>query len=155
LKDDKAFPFVAIDRSTPFPRILKLRNRCLNRQKDVDYFGPFASSYDASQALISIQKICEIRSCTDSFFRARTRPCVLYQLRRWTAPCVGKIGVEDYAERVAHATDILSGNIRHAVAALVQVMERLRDAEDYEKAAIVRDRIRALEKLSQTNNFSI
>src|SRR6187200_138139 len=106
LRDDKSFPFILLREDHPFPQVRKHRGA---RRAKGQYFGPFASAGSVRNTLNSLQKLFLLRSCTDSFFANRTRPCLLYQIRRCSAPCVGRIDGDGYDELVRDAKDFLSG----------------------------------------------
>src|SRR6188768_841014 len=106
LRDDKSFPFILLREDHVFPRVQKHRGA---RRAKGQYFGPFASAGSVTSTLNALQKLFLLRSCTDSFFANRDRPCLLYQIRRCSAPCVGRIDEPGYAELVAETKDFLSG----------------------------------------------
>ncbi|WP_373490752.1 excinuclease ABC subunit UvrC, partial [Parasphingorhabdus sp.] len=141
LRDDKSFPFILLREGHDFPRITK--HRGAQRVKG-QYFGPFASAGSVNRTINALQKLFLLRSCTDSFFNNRSRPCLLYQIRRCSAPCVDRIGKEDYAELVDDARDFLSGKSTEVQQKLGQAMEKAADALDFEMAAVYRDRLKAL-----------
>src|SRR5919109_650090 len=111
LRDDKSFPFIYLTAGHDFPQLTKYRGA---RTKDGSYFGPFASAGSVNRTLVTLQKAFLLRSCSDSIFAARTRPCLLYQIKRCSAPCVGRISRENYAALMDQAHDFLSGQ-SHAV----------------------------------------
>ncbi|MCB2082205.1 MAG: excinuclease ABC subunit C, partial [Rickettsiales bacterium] len=152
LRDDKSFPYIAIDWRHPFPRILKHRGE---KQKNRSYFGPYASAGDVNRAIAAIQKSFLLRPCSDSVFRQRERPCLEYQIRRCSAPCVGKISEEAYRELVAQAERFLSGKSQAVKDELLVAMEAASEAMDYEKAAIFRDRIRALTHIQAAQSLQV
>ncbi len=141
LRDDKSFPFILLRADHDFPRIQKHRGA---RRAKGDYYGPFASAGSVNTTLNALQKLFLLRSCTDGFMKRRDRPCLLYQIKRCSAPCVGRIGAEDYAELVADAKAFLAGKSTEVQAKLGQQMEAAAEAMDFELAAILRDRLRAL-----------
>jgi excinuclease ABC subunit C len=141
LRDDKSFPFILLRNDSDFPRITK--HRGAQRIKG-QYFGPFASAGSVNRTINALQKLFLLRSCTDSFFNNRSRPCLLYQIKRCSAPCVDRIGKEDYAELVEDARDFLSGKSTAVQHKLGDAMERAADGLDFEMAAIYRDRLKAL-----------
>ena len=106
LRDDKSFPFILLREDHEFPRVQKHRGA---RRIKGQYYGPFASAGSVTRTLNALQKLFLLRSCSDSFFANRSRPCLLYQIKRCSAPCVGRIGVEDYGELVGEAKEFLSG----------------------------------------------
>jgi excinuclease ABC subunit C len=141
LRDDKSFPFILLREDHAFPRVQKHRGA---RRAKGQYFGPFASAGSVTRTLNALQKLFLLRSCTDSFFANRSRPCLLYQIRRCSAPCVGRIDEAGYAELVADAKDFLCGKSTRVQAKLGKLMQEAADAMDFELAAVYRDRLRAL-----------
>jgi excinuclease ABC subunit C len=142
LRDDKSFPFILLREDHAFPRIQK--HRGARRIKQAHYYGPFASAGSVTRTLNALQKLFLLRSCSDSFFANRSRPCLLYQIRRCSAPCVGRIDEAAYAELVADAKAFLAGKSTGVQARLGKAMAEAADAQDFELAAIYRDRLRAL-----------
>lgn len=141
LRDDKSFPFILLRADHDFPRIQKHRG---SRKAKGRYYGPFASAGSVNRTLNALQKTFLLRSCTDSFFANRSRPCLLYQIRRCSAPCVGRIGTGDYAELVADAQDFLEGKSTAVQKRLGAAMDRAAEALDFEQAAVIRDRLKSL-----------
>lgn len=141
LRDDKSFPFILLRADHKFPRIQKHRGA---RRHKGQYYGPFASAGSVNQTLNALQKLFLLRSCTDSFFKNRDRPCLLYQIKRCSAPCVGRIDDASYDSLVADAKSFLDGKSFAVQAKLAKEMESAADALDFERAAMVRDRLRAL-----------
>ncbi len=141
LRDDKSFPFILMREDHPFPRIHKHRGA---RRAKGQYFGPFASAGSVTSTLNALQKLFLLRSCSDSFFANRSRPCLLYQIKRCSAPCVGRISEADYAELVADAKLFLAGKSTGVQARLGRLMAEAAEKQDYELAAVYRDRLRAL-----------
>ena len=141
LRDDKSFPFILLRADHPFPRIQKHRGA---RRHKGQYYGPFASAGSVNQTLNALQKLFLLRSCTDSFFNNRDRPCLLYQIKRCSAPCVGRIDDAAYDSLVADAKSFLDGKSSAVQAKLAKEMEAAAEALDFERAAMVRDRLRAL-----------
>ncbi len=146
LKDDKSFPYLLIDSEHDFPRIAKHRGA---RHGKGEYYGPFASVGALNETLGILQKAFLLRPCTDSVFHNRTRPCLQYQIKRCSAPCVGYISREEYAAALAQARDFLRGKSREVQEAFARQMQAYSDAQEYEKAAALRDRIRALNRVQQ------
>ncbi len=140
LRDDKSFPFILLRAEHDFPRIMKHRGA---RKAKGNYYGPFASAGSVNSTINALQKLFLLRSCTDSFFSRRDRPCLLYQIKRCSAPCVGRISVADYAALVDQAKDFLSGKSSAVQADLEAQMARAAENLDFETAAILRDRLRA------------
>ncbi len=141
LRDDKSFPLIHIGGAHDFPRITKHRGV---RGKEGSYFGPFASAGAVNRTLVTLQKAFLLRSCSDSVFAARTRPCLLFQIKRCSAPCVGRIGREDYAALIEEADGFLSGKSDAVRQRLAGEMQTAAGALDFEEAGLIRDRIRAL-----------
>ncbi len=141
LRDDKSFPFIFLREDHDFPRISK--HRGARTGKGV-FYGPFASAGAVNTTLNALQKVFLLRSCTDSFFANRSRPCLLHQIRRCSAPCVGRIDAAGYAELVADAKGFLGGKSQEVQRKLGAAMEEAAKALDFERAALVRDRLRAL-----------
>ncbi|MFZ9395799.1 MAG: excinuclease ABC subunit UvrC [Erythrobacter sp.] len=140
LRDDKSFPFILLRAEHDYPRIMKHRGA---RKAKGDYYGPFASAGSVNTTINALQKLFLLRSCTDSFFSRRDRPCLLYQIKRCSAPCVGRIGQDDYAALVEQAKSFLSGRSSAVQADLERQMADAAEALDFETAAILRDRLRA------------
>jgi excinuclease ABC subunit C len=141
LRDDKSFPFILLREDHAFPRVQLHRGA---RKIPGQYYGPFAGAGQVRKTLNALQKLFLLRSCTDSFFNNRSRPCLLYQIRRCSAPCVGRIGEADYAELVQDAQDFLGGKSTKVQAKLGDAMTRAAEGLDYEMAAVYRDRLKAL-----------
>ncbi len=141
LRDDKSFPFILLRSDHRFPRIQKHRGA---RRATGNYYGPFASAGSVNTTLNALQKLFLLRSCTDSFFSNRDRPCLLYQIKRCSAPCVDRISVDDYADLVGDAKAFLAGKATSVQAKLGSAMESAAAAMDFERAALYRDRLRAL-----------
>jgi excinuclease ABC subunit C len=141
LRDDKSFPFIVLREDHAFPRVQKHRGA---RRAKGQYYGPFASAGSVTRTLNALQKLFLLRSCSDSFFETRSRPCLLYQIRRCSAPCVGRIGEQDYAELVKDAKAFLAGRSTGVQERLGRSMAEASERQDYELAAVYRDRLRAL-----------
>ena len=141
LRDDKSFPFIFLREDHEFPRITKHRGA---RTGVGQYYGPFASAGAVTRTLNALQKIFLLRSCSDSFFQNRSRPCLLHQIKRCSAPCVGRIDAADYGELVADTKAFLSGRSTEVQKKLGDAMQRASADLDFELAAIYRDRLRAL-----------
>src|SRR5688572_4145133 len=142
LRDDKSFPFILLREDHPFPRVQK--HRGARNVKRGHYYGPFASAGSVTRTLNALQKLFLLRSCSDNFFANRSRPCLLYQIRRCSAPCVGRIDEAAYAELVEDAKAFLAGKSTGVQARLGKSMAEAAEAQDYELAAVYRDRLRAL-----------
>ena len=154
LRDDKSFPYIFIGQKDKWPQLTKFRGK---KNRDGYYFGPFASVGSANWTIKILQKIFLLRVCDDTVFKNRDRACILYQIRRCSAPCVGKIEEENYKSLVGDAVDFISGKSQRIQKNLSKEMEEASEDLDYEKAAILRDRIKALtqiqssQKINQTN----
>ena len=140
LRDDKSFPFILLRADHAFPRIQKHRGA---RRAKGNYYGPFASAGSVNTTLNALQKLFLLRSCTDSFFNNRDRPCLLYQIKRCSAPCVGRIDESGYDALVRQAKDFLSGKSGAVQADLERQMAEAAENLDFETAAMLRDRLRA------------
>ena len=140
LRDDKSFPFILLRADHAFPRIMKHRGA---RKAKGDYYGPFASAGSVNTTINALQKLFLLRSCTDSFFSRRDRPCLLYQIKRCSAPCVGRIDEAGYAELVRQAKDFLGGRSGAVQREIEIQMARAAENLDFETAATLRDRLRA------------
>ncbi len=154
LRDDKSFPYIFIGHKNKWPQLTKLRGK---KNRDGYYFGPFASVGSANWTIKILQKIFLLRICDDTVFKNRDRACILYQIKRCSAPCVGNIEENNYKNLVKDAIDFISGKSQRIQKNLSKEMEKASDDLDYEKAAILRDRIKALtqiqssQKINQTN----
>ena len=141
LKDDKTFPHLVIDVASEFPALRKYRGARHDKSK---YFGPFASIGAVNSVLDTVQKAFLLRSCRDNVFKNRDRPCLLYQIKRCSAPCAGKISAEDYRRLVKEAVDFLDGKNTKIQDELSVLMQKASDNMEFEQAMVYRDRIRAL-----------
>jgi excinuclease ABC subunit C len=141
LRDDKSFPHILLTGDHPFPRIVKHRGA---RKQAGQYFGPFASANAVTKTIIALQRAFLLRNCSDSIFASRTRPCLQYQIKRCAAPCVDRISAEDYGTLVEDARRFLAGRSRDVQDRLAAAMTQAAEALDFERAASLRDRIRAL-----------
>src|SRR6476646_3372170 len=141
LRDDKSFPFILLREDHAFPRVQKHRGA---RRIKGQYYGPFARAGSVTRTLNALQKLFLLRSCSDSFFSNRSRPCLLYQIRRCSGPCVGRVSDRDYGELVGEAQEFLAGKYTGVQARLSKSMTQAADNQDYELAAVYRDRLRAL-----------
>ena len=154
LRDDKSFPYIYIGNKDKWPQLTKLRGK---KTKTGHYFGPFSSIGSANWTIKILQKIFFLRVCDDTVFKNRERPCILYQIKRCSAPCVGHIAEQDYMSAVNDAIEFISGKSRRIQKNLSREMEKASKDLDYEKAALARDRIKALtqiqtsQKINQTN----
>ncbi len=152
LRDDKSFPYIALIEDHDFAQVAKHRG---SRDRKGRYFGPFASAGAVNQTLTAMQRAFLLRSCSDAIFSARTRPCLLFQIKRCSAPCVGRISKEDYAKLVAEAVDFLEGRSHDAQGELAAKMQVAADAMDFETAAMYRDRIRALTAVQARQDINV
>jgi excinuclease ABC subunit C len=141
LRDDKSYPWLVITEDHPFPQIAKHRGE---RRKGASYWGPFASVWAVNQTLAALQRVFLLRSCRDTVFDTRTRPCLLFQIKRCSAPCVDRISQADYAALVAEAKQFLSGETPSIQKRLATEMEAAAADLQFERAAALRDRIRGL-----------
>ncbi len=141
LRDDKSYPWLMLTEDHPFPQIAKHRGAQLRRGS---YWGPFASAWAVNQTVAAMQRVFLLRSCADTVFATRTRPCLLFQIRRCSAPCVGRISEADYATLVAQAKAFLEGRSATVQQDLAAEMEAAATALEFERAAAIRDRIRGL-----------
>lgn len=141
LRDDKSFPFILLRADHDFPRIQKHRGA---RRFKGNYYGPFASAGSVNQTINALQKLFLLRNCSDSFFNNRKRPCLLYQIKRCSAPCVDRIGKQEYAALADDAKAFLSGKSTDVQGKLAAQMEAAASSLDFESAATLRDRLKAL-----------
>ncbi|MER9946665.1 excinuclease ABC subunit UvrC [Mesorhizobium sp. M0047] len=141
MRDDKSFPYILLTGDHISPGIYKHRGA---RSRKGDYFGPFASAGAVGRTINSLQRAFLLRSCTNSFYENRTRPCLLYQIKRCAGPCTGEISHQDYAKLVAEAKDFLSGRSQKVKTEISAAMQQASEALDFERAAIYRDRLAAL-----------
>ena len=143
LRDDKSYPYIRLDDSQAFPRLTLYRGR---RKEAGRYFGPYPSAYSARETVNLLQKLFQLRQCNDSFFKNRSRPCLQYQIKRCSAPCVGFISEEAYRRDTENAALFLQGKTDEVVDAMVARMEEASARTDYELAARYRDQIASLRK---------
>jgi len=141
LRDDKSFPYILIRRDQGAPQILKHRGA---RTIKGDYFGPFASAGAVNRTINMLERAFLLRSCSDSVFESRTRPCLLHQIKRCSAPCTGEISLEDYAALVEEALRFLKGESQSVREMYQRLMQEASDALDFERAATLRNRLWAL-----------
>ena len=152
LRDDKSFPYIVIRRDTPWPQLAKHRG---TREPDNEYFGPFASATAVNRTLYALQRAFPLRSCSDGVFSTRTRPCLQYQIKRCTAPCVGRIDKPEYDSIVDEVRGFLGGRNREVQQALSQRMEQASGLLEFERAAVLRDRIKALAHIQSHQSISL
>ena len=141
LRDDKSYPWLMLTEESEFPQIAKFRG---TQVKGRSYWGPFASAWAVNQTVIAMERVFLLRSCADTVFRNRSRPCLLHQIKRCSAPCVGRIDPEAYGKLVAQAKAFLQGRAAGVQAELAAEMEQASEKMEFERAAAARDRIRAL-----------
>ncbi|WP_396595406.1 excinuclease ABC subunit UvrC [Brevundimonas sp. R86498] len=151
LRDDKSFAELMIRKDHRAPQVRKHRG---SHTTPGDYFGPFASTWAVNRTLNTLQKAFLLRSCSDSVYETRTRPCMLHQIKRCSAPCTGLISLEDYGDLVEEASQFLKGKSRAVISRLSGEMTAAAEAMDFEQAARVRDRIRALSAIAMENSVS-
>jgi excinuclease ABC subunit C len=152
LRDDKSFPYILATGDHDFPRLVKYRGA---RTRAGDYFGPFASAGAVARTLTALQRAFLLRNCSDAVFAQRTRPCLQYQIKRCTAPCVGRVTREAYAEAVRQARDFLTGKSGQVQAELAAAMERAAADLDFETAARIRDRLKALAQIRSHQDINV
>ena len=152
LRDDKSFPYILLTDDREWPQIAKHRG---GRNRRGRYFGPFASAGAVNETINALQKAFPLRNCSDAVFAARTRPCLQYQIKRCTAPCVGRIDPAAYRAIVNQAAEFLSGRSHRVQAELSRRMEAASAALDFETAAAVRDRIRALTQVQSRQRINL
>lgn len=151
LRDDKSFPYILLADDHAVPQLYKHRGA---RKRPGSYFGPFASAGAVNRTLNTLQRVFLLRSCSDSVYESRTRPCLLHQIKRCAAPCTGEISTEDYAELVDQARQFLKGDSRAVQDTLLAKMQAASDQLDFEAAAMARDRIRALTYVQRSNGIN-
>jgi excinuclease ABC subunit C len=152
LRDDKSFPYIVIRRDTEWAQLAKHRG---TREAGNEYFGPFASATAVNRTLYALQRAFPLRSCSDGVFSTRTRPCLQYQIKRCTAPCVGRIDKAEYGTIVDEVRDFLGGRNREVQQALSQRMDRASASLEFEGAAVLRDRIRALAHIQSHQSIAL
>src|SRR6201985_1814376 len=136
LRDDKSYPWLMLTEDHPYPQIAKHRGAQVRKGS---YWGPFASAWAVNQTVTAMQRVFLLRSCADTVFAARTRPCLLYQIKRCSAPCVARISDVDYAKLVAQAKAFLSGKAATVQQELAAEMDQASQAMEFERAATLRD----------------
>jgi len=151
LRDDKSYPYIYLSSQQDFPRLCLHRGA---RRRKGRYFGPYPSAGSVRESLHLLQKLFKVRQCEDSFFANRSRPCLQYQIKRCTAPCVGLIDKERYAVDVAHTVMFLEGRSSQAIDGLVAAMEAASAVQDYEQAAVYRDQIASLRTVQEKQYIS-
>lgn len=151
LRDDKSFPNILVTTDHDFPQIKK--HRGAKKEKGA-YYGPFASAGAVNFTLAQLQRIFMLRNCSDAMFETRTRPCLQYQIKRCTAPCVGRISAQDYGESVSDAQRFLSGKSTQIQETLAKQMAKASEAMEFERAAALRDRIRAMTQVQTSQGIN-
>jgi excinuclease ABC subunit C len=151
LRDDKSFPYLFINHKDKWPQITKLRGK---KSKEGHYFGPFASSGSANWTIKILQKVFMLRVCDDNVFKNRERPCILHQIKRCSAPCVGYISDKDYKKSVEDSINFISGKSRKIQESFSRDMEEASKELDYEKAATARDKIKALSQIQSSQKIN-
>ncbi len=152
LRDDKSFPYILLTTKSDWPQLIKHRG---SRSRDGEYFGPFASAGAVNRTLAALQRAFPLRNCSDNIFASRTRPCLQYQIKRCTAPCVDRISQDDYGAIVDEARDFLTGDSRNLQKGLLSRMEQAAADMDYETAAIFRDRVKALTQIQARQDINV
>jgi excinuclease ABC subunit C len=152
LRDDRSFPYILIEETHLYPRITKFRGQI--DSKKGSYYGPFASVSQVNETIAELQKIFQVRPCSDNYFASRTRPCLQHQIKRCSAPCVNKVTPEEYAQQVKQMKKFLEGKSTEVQEQLIAQMHLASNKFDYEKAALIRDRIKNLTQVQAKNIFS-
>jgi excinuclease ABC subunit C len=152
LRDDKSFPYILITGDHPFPQVAKHRGA---HERDGDYFGPFASAGAVNRTVTALEKAFLLRSCSDAVFAGRTRPCLMHQIKRCAAPCVGLISETDYRSLVEQTRTFLAGRSHDVQQALSEEMRQASERLDFEAAAVTRDRLRALAHIQSHQDVNV
>ncbi|WP_114285605.1 excinuclease ABC subunit UvrC [Candidatus Halocynthiibacter alkanivorans] len=151
LRDDKSFPYILLTKGHGFPQLKKHRG---SRKGEGSYYGPFASARSVNRTVNQLQRVFLLRDCTDPVFTSRTRPCLQYQIKRCSAPCVGKVSQDEYARLVSDAERFLQGRDTHLQGELAAQMQAASEQMEFEKAAALRDRIKALTEVQQSQGIN-
>jgi excinuclease ABC subunit C len=151
LRDDKSFPYILLTKGHGFPQLKKHRG---SRKGKGSYYGPFASARSVNRTVNQLQRVFLLRDCTDAVFSSRTRPCLQYQIKRCSGPCVGKVSQDEYARLVTEAERFLQGRDTHLQAELAAQMQAASEEMEFEKAAALRDRIKALTEVQQSQGIN-
>ena len=151
LRDDKSFPHIFISKNEKWPQLIKHRGK---KNREGHYFGPFASVGSANWTIKTLQKIFLLRVCDNSIFKKRQRPCILYQIKRCSAPCMGYVDPKSYKKLVDNGIKFISGKTRNIQKDLSKQMEAASNKLDYEKAVVLRDRIKALTQIQSSQNIN-
>ena len=146
MRDDKSYPYIVLSKHKQFPRLSAYRGV---KRKEQRYFGPFPNASAVKETLYLLQKLFKIRSCTDTYFNHRTRPCLQYQIERCSGPCVGLISKADYSEDIDKASLFLKGKNKELIQRLQQQMQHESEQLQFEQAAKLRDQINKLEHIQQ------
>ena len=154
LKDDKSFPYIMIS-DHEFPLIKKHRGVINKKNKNQEFFGPFANAGAVYQTLQTLQKAFQIRNCTDNNFSNRTRPCLQYHIKRCTAPCVGYVSTDEYAQQIDQARQLLKGDSHALNKLLAEKMNDASQREDFEQAALYRDKIQMLSTIQSRQDINL
>lgn len=152
LRDDKSFPYILLTQNHNFPQVKKHRGA---QKEEGEYFGPFANAGAVNRTIAVLQKAFRLRTCTDSYFKVRKRPCLQYHIKRCTAPCVGHVSKDQYSQQIAQAHRFLKGKSREIQESFAQDMQQASADQDYELAAEYRDRIRALNAVQIHQDINI
>ncbi len=152
LRDDKSFPYILITGDHEAPQITKHRGA---QKRDGRYYGPFADARSVNQTITALEKAFLLRSCSDGVYTNRTRPCLMYQIKRCSAPCVGRVSLSNYASHVREAESYLSGSSSDFQKKMAEKMQTAAEEQDYEQAAVYRDRIRALTAIQSKQEINI
>ena len=152
LRDDKSFPYILLTRDHDAPMVTKHRGK---QTRPGSYFGPFADTRSVNKTITALERAFLLRSCSDSTYAQRTRPCLMYQIKRCSAPCVGRITTENYNALVAEAAAFLQGRSNAFQQKLATDMQQAAEALDYEKAALYRDRLRALRTVQARQDINV
>ena len=152
LRDDKSFPYILVTGDHDYPLVTKHRGA---KKRKGQYFGPFASAGDVNRTIAILQRVFQLRNCTDSYFAQRNRPCLQYHIKRCTAPCVGKVSKEEYAAQVSEAQDFLDGKSVQIQKRLAEAMQQASADMNYEQAAAYRDRIQALTSIQARQDINV
>ena len=151
LRDDKSYPWIRVSTEHEFPRLSFYRGR---RRKKGEFFGPYPSAGAVKNTLNELQKLFRVRQCRDSFFANRSRPCLQYQIKRCSGPCVGLVSEADYAQDVQDSIDFLKGRNRQVIDRLVTRMESASESLEFETAARLRDQVARLRRIEADNGFA-
>ena len=152
LRDDKSFPYVLITADHDFPQVIKHRGA---QARKGHYFGPFASAGAVNRTIVTLQRAFLLRNCSDGVFASRTRPCLQYQIKRCSAPCSGKIGATEYAALAEQAHDFLAGRSGEVQSRLAADMQQASEALEFERAAVLRDRVNALSHVRSHQDINV